>query len=155
MLALPSLWWVNRHMPTKAAERSSCETRPFLFLRLVYELFYKPRSYYFFSSSPALGGVLLFPLLAAGLYASSLKARTWWPLWLVAAGSAALYCIAATPTGVRRSIPLAFVASLLLGALFDWALASAPDLEGRRVDPGPRGDPVPGPSDAGHGSGLS
>ena len=67
---------------------------------------------------------MLLPVLAAGLYASSLRARTWWPLWLLAAGSASPYCIAATPTGVRRSIPLAFVASLLLGELFDRALSS-------------------------------
>ena len=64
------------------------------------------------------------PALGAGLYASGLRSRTWWPVWLLAAGSAALYCIAATPTGMRRSIALTFASSLLLGCLFDWALSA-------------------------------
>jgi hypothetical protein len=41
-------------------------------------------------------------------------------VWLAGAGSAALYCIAATPTGVRRCIPLCFAGALLLGRLYDW-----------------------------------
>jgi len=94
-----------------------------LFLRLLYESFYKPHGYYFFSTSPALGGVLLLPLLAGGVYASYRKALTWWPLWLLALGSIGLYSIA-TPTGVRRAIPLVFVASLLLGEALDWAVQS-------------------------------
>ncbi len=53
----------------------------------------------------------------------SRKALTWWPLWLLALGSIGLYSIA-TPTGVRRAIPLVFVASLLLGEVLDWALQS-------------------------------
>ena len=63
------------------------------------------------------------PLLAEGVYASYRKAFTWWPLWLLALGSIGLYSIA-TPTGVRRAIPLVFVASLLLGEVLEWAVQS-------------------------------
>jgi|GEM_PF-3103072 len=123
VLSLPSLWWVNTSHAYRGGGTIELVRAPILFLRLLYESFYKPHSYYFFSTSPALGGVLLLPLLAAGVCASTRKALTWWPLWLLALGSVGLYSIA-TPTGVRRSIPLVFVSSLLLGALFDWLVHS-------------------------------
>ena len=123
VLALPSLWWVNTSHAYRGGGTIELVRAPVLFLRLLYESFYKPHSYYFFSTSPALGGVLLLPLLAAGVYASSRRAFTWWPLWLVALGSIVLYSIA-TPTGVRRAIPLVFVVSLLLGEALDWAIQS-------------------------------
>jgi len=123
VLSLPSLWWVNTSHAYRGGATIELVRAPVLFLRLLYESFYKPHSYYFFSTSPALGGVLLLPLLAAGVYASSRKALTWWPLWLLALGSIGLYSIA-TPTGVRRAIPLVFVASLLLGEVLNRALQS-------------------------------
>lgn len=123
VLSLPSLWWVNTSHAYRGGGTIELVRAPILFLRLLYESFYKPHSYYFFSTSPALGGVLLLPLLATGVYASTRKPLAWWPLWLLALGSVGLYSIA-TPTGVRRSIPLVFVSSLLLGALFDWLVHS-------------------------------
>ena len=123
VLSLPSLWWVNTSHAYRGGGTLELVRAPVLFLRLLYECFYKPHSYYFFSTSPALGGVLLLPLLAKGVYASSRKAFTWWPLWLLALGSIGLYSIA-TPTGVRRAIPLVFVASLLLGEVLEWAVQS-------------------------------
>jgi hypothetical protein len=123
VLSLPSLWWVNTSHAYRGGGTIELVQAPVLFLRLLYESFYKPHSYYFFSTSPALGGVLLLPLLAGGAYASYRKALTWWPLWLLALGSIGLYSIA-TPTGVRRAIPLVFVASLLLGEALDWAVQS-------------------------------
>ncbi len=121
VLSLPSLWWVNTSHAYRGGGTIELVRAPVLFLRLLYESFYKPHSYYFISTSPALGGVLLLPLLAAGVYASCRKAFTWWPLWLLALGSIGLYSIA-TPTGVRRTIPLVFVASLLLGEVLEWAV---------------------------------
>ena len=123
VLSLPSLWWVNTSHAYRGGGTLELVRAPVLFLRLLYECFYKPHSYYFFSTSPALGGVLLLPLLVQGVYASSRKAFTWWPLWLLALGSIGLYSIA-TPTGVRRAIPLVFVASLLLGEVLEWTVQS-------------------------------
>ncbi len=125
VLALPTLWWVNTSHAHAYRGGGTIDLvgAPILFLRLIYEAFYKPHSYYFFSTSPALGGVLLLPLLATGIWASSRRPCRWWPLWLLALGSISLYSIA-TPTGVRRAIPLVFVASLLLGEVLDWALQS-------------------------------
>ena len=123
VLSLPSLWWVNTSHAYRGGGTLELVCAPVLFLRLLYECFYKPHSYYFFSTSPALGGVMLLPLLAKGVYASSCKAFTWWPLWLLALGSIGLYSIA-IPTGVRRAIPLVFVASLLLGEVLEWAVQS-------------------------------
>jgi hypothetical protein len=118
-LIAPSFWWLNTTHSYRGGGTLELASAPFLFLRMLYECFYKARSYYFFSTSPALGGGLMAPLLAAGLFASSRKPRIWWPLWLLAASSMALYCVAARPTGMRRSIALVFVASLLLGLLYD------------------------------------
>ena len=123
ILALPSLWWVNTAHAYRGGGTIELLRSPILFLRLLYESFYKPHSYYFFSTSPSLGGFVFLPLLAAGVYASSQKTLQWWPLWLVALGSIGLYSIA-TPTGVRRAIPLVFVAALLLGELLEWAVRS-------------------------------
>src|SRR5208282_6039139 len=67
VLALPSLWWVNTSHAYRGGGTIELVRAPVLFLRLLYESFYKPHSYYFFSTSPALGGVLLLPLLAEGL----------------------------------------------------------------------------------------
>ena len=124
ILKAPSFWWLNTSHSYRGGGTLELAGAPTLFLRMLYECFYKAHSYYFFSASPALGGVLIMPLLAAGLYASGRKPWTWWPLWLLAAGSISLYCIAAQPTGVRRSIALVFVASLFLGLLYD-TVASA------------------------------
>ena len=123
VLMLPSLWWVNTFHAYRGGGTIELVQTPVQFLRLLYESFYEPHSYYFFSTSPALGGVQLLPLLAAGAYVSRRKALAWWPLWLLALGSIGLYSIT-TPTGVRRAIPLVFVASLLLGEALDWALQS-------------------------------
>jgi hypothetical protein len=135
VLTAPSFWWLNTSHLYRGGGTLELAGAPILFLRMLYECFYKARSYYFFSASPALGGVLLLPFLVAGLCASSRKPRIWWPLWLLAAASVALYCISAQPTGMRRSIALVFVASLLLGLLYDtvasgrrWPKAKAPAL---------------------------
>jgi hypothetical protein len=123
VLSLPSFWWVNPSHAYRGGGTIELMRSPILFLRLLYESFYRPHSYYFFSTSPALGGSLLLPLLAAGVCASTRKPSAWWPLWLLALGSIILYSIA-TPTGVRRAIPLVFVASLLLGEALQRAIQS-------------------------------
>ena len=73
VLSLPWLWWVNTSHAYRGGGTLELVRTPVLFLRLLYECFYKPHSYYFFSTSPALGGVLLLPLLAAGVYASTAR----------------------------------------------------------------------------------
>ena len=149
VLALPSLWWVNTSHAYRGGGTIELARAPVLFLRLLYESFYKPHSYYFFSTSPGLGGVLLLPLLAAGVYASSRKPFAWWPLWMLALGSIGLYSIA-TPTGVRRAIPLVFVASLLLGEVLDWALQLPGRSRPRVVTVCAHGCLAAGRTDAGH-----
>ncbi len=123
VLSLPGLWWVNTANAYRGGGTLELGRSPILFLRLMYESFYRPHSYYFFSTSPSLGGFVLIPLLAVAAYASTRRANAWWPFWCLALGSAALYSIA-TPTGVRRAIPLVLVASLLMGSLLDHAVQS-------------------------------
>ncbi len=123
VLSLPSLWWNNTAHAYRGGATIELLKSPVLFLRLVYESLYKPHSYYFFSTSPSLGGILMLPVLAAGVFVSGRRRALWWPLWLVALGSIGLYSIA-TPTGVRRAIPLVFVAALLLAEILDRAMNS-------------------------------
>jgi hypothetical protein len=119
ILAIPSLWWAGRSEAFRGGGRVDLAGAPFLFLRMNYECWYKARSYYFFSTSPALGGFLVLPALLAGVFFTLRNARTWWPIWLLAVCSVALYCVAATPTGVRRALGLCLASSLFLGALIE------------------------------------
>lgn len=119
VMALPGLFWGEFRHSYGGGGQAGSTGIVYVTLKFLGDMLERPRTYYFFTAYPAMGGILVLPLILWGGYLSTRDPRRWWPLWLVAAATIAIAYKAGGVPGFRRMLPLAVLGALFLALLAD------------------------------------
>ncbi len=119
VVLLPLLWWDDGGRIVVGGGDVESADVPDALGDLFGELAVRGDSYYYFTSSPALGSAVLAAVVLVALVLGTALRRRLWPWTLVVLATVVLYAAAGGLLGVRRTIALPILGALALGVLAD------------------------------------
>lgn len=124
VVIFPLLWWRGGGQIVVGGGTASSPRPGRAITGLLSELALRGHSYYYFTSSPALGSLALAVVLAVALVVALAWRPRIWPWALVLALTVLLYVFSGGVLGVRRAIAVPVVGALALGAAVDLVVRS-------------------------------
>jgi hypothetical protein len=114
VMSVPGFFWGEFRHSYGGGGQAGSTGIVYVTMKFFGDMMQRPRTYYFFTQYPAMGGILVLPLLLWGAWLSRRDPRRWWPIWLVGLTTFAIAYKAGGIPGFRRMLPLAVVGVLFL-----------------------------------------
>jgi hypothetical protein len=119
LVLFPLVWWRGGGVVVVGGGAAGDAAPGAALSRLIRDLAVRGHSYYYFTSTPALGALWTAVVLGISLVVAAVRRPQIWPWLLTVAATVAVVAFSAGPPGVRRAIAIPVVGALALGVTVD------------------------------------